>query len=184
MNLANKLTVLRMILVPVMVALCYWPEVYGWAPGAVFSVAALTDLLDGQIARRRNMVTDFGKFLDPLADKLLVLTAMAMLVHKGQLPGWVLCVVLARELAVDGLRLAAVGKGQVIAASWYGKIKTTCQMALILFLFFLNRTVSAEDPIAVVLCAAAVVMTLWSGIDYFIKNRDALRVGASGKDQP
>lgn len=170
MNLPNRLSLLRILLVPVMVGLCYWPEVYGWAPGAVFSVAALTDLLDGQIARRRGQVTDFGKFLDPLADKLLVLAALVMLVSKGQLPAWICCIVLARELAVDGLRMIAVSKGEVIAASWYGKTKTVCQMVLIHFLFYLKWAVTPENPFAVILCAAATVMTVLSGVDYFMKN--------------
>ncbi|MBR4711373.1 MAG: CDP-diacylglycerol--glycerol-3-phosphate 3-phosphatidyltransferase [Clostridia bacterium] len=175
MNLPNRLSLMRVFLVPVMVALCYWPAVYGWAPGAVFTVAALTDLFDGWIARRRGQVTDFGKFLDPLADKLLVLTAMVMLVSRSQLPAWVLCIVIARELAVDGLRMIAVGKGQVIAASWFGKIKTVCQMVMIHFLFYLRWSVSAEYPFAVLLCTAAVLMTIWSGVDYFMQNSGVIR---------
>jgi len=175
MNLPNVLSLIRVLLVPVMVGLCSWPAVGGWGPGIAFALASLTDFFDGRIARSRNQVTDLGKFLDPLADKLLVLSAMVMLVRSGQLPGWVCCLVLARELAVDGLRMVAVGRGKVIAASPLGKLKTTCQMALILVLFFLDRTVSLSDPLPLCLCALATALTVWSGVDYFVRNRDALK---------
>ncbi len=126
MNLPNKLTLLRILMIPVCLAL--------WALGqpvysaAVFALAALTDFLDGYLARRDGLVTVFGKFLDPVADKLLVLTAMIMLTEKGLLPAWAVVIVAARELAVDGLRLVASGSGKVVAAKMPGKIKPTLQL--------------------------------------------------------
>ena len=175
MNLPNKLSILRVLLVPVMVGLCYLPGRAGaWSAGAVFAAAAFTDYLDGHIARSQNLITDFGKFIDPLADKLLVLSAMIMLVHTRQLPAFVPVVVLARELAVDGLRLMAAGKGQVIAAGKLGKIKTCSQMALILLLFF-TQWQAATNVFTILLCAWVVVITLWSGVDYFRRNLSVLR---------
>ena len=174
LNLPNKLPLLRVFLVPLMVGLCYLPGPAGsWAPGIVFALAALTDYFDGQIARSRGLITDFGKFLDPVADKLLVLAAFVMLVRPGQMPAWAAALVLARELAVDGLRLAAVRKGTVIAAGWLGKVKTCSQMGLILLLFFTGWKVM-EHWYTIALCAWVCVITLWSGVDYFVKNRDAL----------
>ena len=174
LNLPNKLTVLRVFLVPLMAGLCYLPGAAGsWAPGIVFALAALTDYLDGRIARSRGLITDFGKFLDPVADKVLVLAAFVMLVRTGQMPAWAAVLVLARELAVDGLRLAAVRKGSVIAAGWLGKVKTCSQMALILLLFFTGWKVT-EHWYTIVLCAWVCIITLWSGVDYFVKNRNAL----------
>ena len=164
MNLPNRLTLLRIVLVPVTAVLVAL-EKYT-AAGAVFIAAALTDFLDGYIARNRQMVTTFGKFADPLADKMLVLITMIMLTEKGLLPGWAVCVVALRELAVDGLRLVAAGKGEVVAASMYGKIKTNLQFFCVLSaLFGLPGTVTA---VLTVLMAAA---TLLSGIDYFYKLR-------------
>lgn len=174
LNLPNKLTLLRVFLVPLMVGLCYLPGAAGgWAPGIIFALAALTDYLDGRIARSRGLITDFGKFLDPVADKVLVLAAFVMLVRTGQMPAWTVALVLARELAVDGLRLAAVRKGTVIAAGWLGKVKTASQMALILLLFFTGWRAAEQWP-ALVGCAWVCLITLWSGVDYFVKNRDAL----------
>ena len=175
MNLPNKLTIARVAFVPVMVGLCYLPGPEGaWAAGAVFAAAALTDYLDGAIARKRGLITDFGKFLDPVADKLLVLSAMIMLVRSGQLPAFAAVLVLSRELAVDGLRMIAVGKGRVIAAGPLGKLKTVSQMAMILLLFFTGWTV-AQHWLAILLCVWVCGITLWSGIDYFLRNGDALR---------
>ena len=144
MNLANKLTIFRMILVPVMVVFAYIPiggDVYT-VPVAmlimdlIFIIASITDKLDGYIARSRNQVTTFGKFLDPLADKILVLTAMILLVERGLLPAWIPVIVLAREFIVSGFRLVAVEKGGVvIAASVWGKLKTVTQMIALIFAF-------------------------------------------------
>ncbi len=183
LNLPNILTVVRCALVPLMAGLCYLPEDLLWIPGAVFALAASTDWLDGYLARKHNLITDFGKFLDPLADKLLVLTALVMLVHLGRVPAWLTAGILARELAVDGLRMIAVGKGRVIAAAWSGKVKTFSQMGLILLLFFTGWAWN-ENPLTLILCAWVAFITLFSGVQYFVKNGDALKSGASGKDKP
>ena len=144
MNLANKLTIFRIILVPIMVVFAYIPingDVYGIAipmliMEAIFIIASITDKLDGYIARSRNQVTTFGKFLDPLADKILVLSAMVILVEMGKLPAWIPIIVLAREFIVSGFRLIAVEKGGVvIAASVWGKIKTVTQMIALISAF-------------------------------------------------
>lgn len=175
MNLPNKLSVFRMLLIPVMVALMYaGGEVCSLLAAAVYGVAAFTDYLDGHIARKRGLVTDFGKFIDPVADKLLNLSAMVMLTRSGLLPHWMVIVVLARELCVDGLRMVAVGQGKVIAAGPLGKIKTCGQIALVLWLMLSQRSV-AENPISAVLAVAVIVMTLWSGVDYFVRNRACIR---------
>ena len=141
---------------------------------AVFGAAAYTDYLDGHIARKRHLVTDFGKFIDPVADKLLNLSAMVMLTRLGLLPHWIVIVVLARELCVDGLRMVAVGQGKVIAAGWLGKVKTTSQMALILWLLLTGWPVSG-NILSGLIAAWVVVITLWSGVDYFIKNKDCVK---------
>ena len=140
MNLPNKLSLLRVALIPVMVALML-PQtlVCDLLAAAVFAAAALTDYFDGHIARSRHLITDFGKFIDPVADKLLNLSAMMMLVQRGTLPGWVVVLILARELAVDGLRMVAVGQGRVIAAGKLGKIKTASQMVMLLFVLITHQ---------------------------------------------
>ena len=160
MNLPNKLTILRVVLVPA-VCVLIGLGLYPWA-AAVFALAALTDFLDGYLARRDGVVTVFGKFLDPVADKLLVLTAMIMLAEKGLLPAWAAVVVAARELAVDGLRLVASGSGKVVAAKMPGKIKTVLQLMCVLSALILGRHV-----ITTVLTVAMAVMTVYSGALYF-----------------
>ena len=187
MNTPNKLSLLRVALIPVMVLLMYLP---GWPmvllSTAVFGAAAYTDYLDGHIARRDGIVTDFGKFIDPVADKLLNLSAMIMLTLGGYLPHWAVIVILARELAVDGLRMVAVGQGRVIAAGKLGKIKTVSQMVLIIFLMLAARLTHmlapdlaplllAVDVLGWVMTAWVVVITAWSGVDYFAKNFDVIR---------
>ena len=136
MNTPNKLSLLRVALIPVLVVCMYLP---GWpmilVSAAVFGAAAYTDYLDGHIARRDNIITDFGKFIDPVADKLLNLSAMIMLTHCGLLPQWAVIVILSRKLAVDGLRMVAVGQGRVIAAGKLGKIKTVSQIVLVLCMY-------------------------------------------------
>ena len=135
----------------------------------IFAVASFTDFLDGHIARSRNLVTDFGKFMDPLADKVLVMTAMIVFVAWGQMPAWVFAVVLARELAVSGLRMIAATDGKVIAAAWSGKIKTASTMACIILMLM---------PIPAVLNTVCwlviLVTTVYSGIEYFIKNKHVI----------
>ena len=179
MNLPNKLSLLRVLLIPVMVLLMYLP---GTAcvilSTAVFAIAAFTDFLDGYIARRDGLVTDFGKFIDPVADKLLNLSAMIMLVHCGLMPAWVVIIILARELAVDGLRMVAVGQGRVIAAGPLGKIKTASQMVIIIFLMLIARLLPGNAVIGVIGWVGIVwiaLITAWSGVDYFIRNFDCIR---------
>jgi len=187
MNLPNKLSLLRVMLIPVMVLLMYIP---GWPmvllSTAVFGAAAYTDYLDGHIARRDHLVTDFGKFIDPVADKLLNLSAMIMLTMSGLLPQWAVIVILARELAVDGLRMVAVGQGRVIAAGKLGKIKTVSQMIMIIFLMLIGRlapmifpNVSAlltvVDVLGWIMVLWVVAITVWSGVDYFVRNFDCIR---------
>lgn len=170
MNLPNKLTVLRILLIPVFMGVLYWNF-----PGAtyvalgIFIVASLTDLLDGYIARARNLVTDFGKFADPLADKMLVTAAMLWFVEIGQMPAWALLVVVCREFAVSGLRMVAADKGRVIAAGWSGKVKTAATMGCVVLMFL---------PIPALLNTACVwviaLTTLYSGVEYFIMNKDVM----------
>ncbi|MDO4484737.1 MAG: CDP-diacylglycerol--glycerol-3-phosphate 3-phosphatidyltransferase [Clostridia bacterium] len=170
MNLPNKLSLMRVALIPVMVALMY-PNtpVCNTLAAVVFALAAFTDFLDGYIARKNGLVTDFGKFVDPVADKLLVLSSLIMLVQHGLMLAWVVVVILARELCVDGLRMVAVSNGKVIAAGKLGKIKTCSQIALVLWLM-LSRIPVMGSWIGMVLTAWVTVITLWSGIDYFVKN--------------
>ena len=175
MNLPNKLSVTRALLIPVMVVLMYMDDrVCAILAAAVFGAAAFTDYLDGHIARKRGLVTDFGKFIDPVADKLLNLSAMVMLTRAALLPHWVVIVVLARELCVDGLRMVAVGQGKVIAAGWLGKIKTVSQIVLVLWLLLTQWPVTG-NIISALIAAWVVVITLWSGVDYFMKNIDCVK---------
>lgn len=139
MNLANKLTVLRIILIPVFLVFMYFDIPYGAAAGLlVFAAASITDALDGQIARRNNWVTDFGKFLDPLADKALVVAALAVFVDKGVMNAIPLIVIVCREFMVSGLRLVTAGKGIVVAAGFWGKLKTAFTMATILLILLVH----------------------------------------------
>lgn len=187
MNTPNKLSLLRVALIPVLVLCMYQP---GWffilLSAAVFGAAAYTDYLDGHIARRDHIVTDFGKFIDPVADKLLNLSAMIMLTHAGLLPHWAVIVILARELAVDGLRMVAVGQGRVIAAGKLGKIKTVSQIVLVLFLMIAGRMapilfggvpvlLTIVNVIGWIITLWVVAITIWSGVDYFQKNFDVIR---------
>ena len=176
MTTANKLTILRVILIPVFLILAYAGKL-GWAL-AVFVLASLTDLLDGYIARHYNQITDFGKFMDPLADKVLVMAAMCFFVEVGRMPGWALAVVLLREFAVSGMRLVAVEQGRVIAAGWSGKIKTAATMlCLCLMLLIGPPTVedSAPDLVAQFSTAVILITTVYSGVEYFWKNRDVFK---------
>lgn len=202
MNLANKLTIFRIILVPVMVAFAYIPlkgDVYGVAMSmiimeAIFIIASITDKLDGYIARSRNQVTTFGKFLDPLADKILVLAAMVILVEIGKLPAWIPIIVLAREFIVSGFRLIAVEKGGVvIAASIWGKLKTVTQMIALIFAFidigaffsFVNGGLSGAhlviNIVTSVMMLVSTVATIFSGVDYIWKGRSVLSDGTKEK---
>ena len=174
MNLPNKLSIARVLCIPAIVALLHFPDpACRIAAAALFIAGCLTDFLDGRIARKRNLVTDFGKFIDPVADKLLVLTTLIMLIHLGKMPAWIVIVILCRELAVDGLRMIAVTKGQVIAAGPLGKWKTACQMVLISAVLILDLGVYEAWPLAV-LAGIVVVLTLVSGVDYFVRNASVL----------
>lgn len=170
MTTANKITIFRVILIPVFLVLMYlrFPGHTYWAFG-VFVLASLSDFADGYIARHYNQVSDFGKFMDPLADKLLVISAMLMFVSWGTMPAWALLIVVAREFAVTGLRLVAVDNGRVIAAAWSGKIKTATTMVCICLMMLWN--VSWLNILCWVLIVAT---TVYSGCEYFYKNRDVL----------
>lgn len=174
MNLPNKLSIARAACIPAVVILLYL-ETPGCriAAGVLFVLACITDFLDGRIARKRNLVTDFGKFIDPVADKLLVLSTLIMLVHLRMLDAWVVIVILCRELSVDGLRMVAVTQGKVIAASPLGKWKTTCQMVLISVMILLNYSVYQVWPVTV-LMGISVALTVISAVDYFVRNASVL----------
>ena len=170
MNTANKLTILRVFMIPVFLLVLYLdvPNANYWAL-AIFVIASLTDTLDGYIARHYNQTTDFGKFMDPLADKCLVTAAMLWFVEIGQMPAWALLVVIIREVGVSGLRMVAADKGRVIAAGWSGKVKTASTMVCIVLMFL---PIPAELNLA---CVAVIVLTtIYSGVEYFVKNRDVI----------
>ncbi len=172
MNLPNKLTMLRIFMIPVFVLLVLLPIPHGDIWGcAVFVLASITDALDGNIARSRGLVTNFGKFADPLADKMLVGSALICLVGLGRLPAWAFVIILCRDFAVDGIRLMAVEKGEVIAASVWGKLKTTFQMIMVTWLLLASLSWSHPfyDIIAWLLIIIAVGLTVWSGYDYLRK---------------
>ena len=170
MNTANKLTILRVFMIPVFLLVLYLdvPNANYWAL-AILVIASLTDTLDGYIARHYNQTTDFGKFMDPLADKCLVTAAMLWFVEIGQMPAWALLVVIIREFGVSGLRMVAADKGRVIAAGWSGKVKTASTMVCIVLMFL---PIPAELNLA---CVAVIVLTtIYSGVEYFVKNRDVI----------
>lgn len=177
MNLPNKLTIFRVILIPFFViALLLQPNNFTFriVADAIFIVASLTDMLDGKIARKYNLVTNFGKFMDPLADKLLVCSAMICLVELNQLPAWVCIVIIAREFIISGFRLIASDNGIVIAASYWGKFKTVFQMAMVIVMIVaLNNTVLTL--IGDILMYIALALTVISLIDYVVKNKDVLK---------
>ena len=177
MNLPNKLTMLRVILVPFFmffaagshIGTSAYNPVFHLVAGVIFAVASFTDFLDGYIARKNHLVTDFGKFMDPLADKCLVTAAMLWFVEIGQMPAWALLVVIIREFGVSGLRMVAADKGRVIAAGWSGKVKTASTMVCIVLMFL---PIPAELNLA---CVAVIVLTtIYSGVEYFVKNRDVI----------
>ena len=179
MNLPNKLTMLRMALVPVYLVLVPHYGEGSFAALIVFIIASLTDMLDGKIARKHNLITNFGKFMDPIADKLLTHTAFIMLCSMGRLNVVACIIFIAREFVVSGLRLVAVEQGHVIAAGMSGKIKTVLQMALVIVITFqltLFRTNLwfVLEPLIVVLTLAAAALTLYSMIEYVWQNRAVL----------
>ena len=178
MNLPNKLTVLRIIMVPFFV-LFLLTDIGGaankWIALVLFCVASLTDLLDGKIARARNLVTNFGKFMDPLADKLLVCAPMICLIPLGKLDAWIVIVIIAREFIISGFRLVASDSGIVIAASYWGKFKTVSQMFMIILL--IADLGGVFDMIGTVLIWVSLVLTVVSLVDYVAKNKEVLTQG-------
>ncbi len=174
MNLPNKLTLARVIMIPFFVVVLLaglGGSASKWIALGIFIVASLTDLLDGHIARKYNLITNFGKFMDPLADKLLVCAAMICLVELGRLPAWIVIVIISREFIISGFRLIASDNGRVIAASYWGKFKTTFQMLMIcLMIADISQLVYLTDIVMWI----ALVLTVVSLIDYLIKNKDVL----------
>ena len=176
MNTANKLTLLRVVMIPAFLLVLYLdvPGASYWAL-AIFVAASLTDTLDGYIARHYNQVTDFGKFMDPLADKCLVVAAMLWFVEIGQMPAWAVLIVVIREFAVSGLRMVAADKGRVIAAGWSGKVKTASTMAAIVIMLLMNEPWMPVPDVLNFLCVVVIVVTtLYSGVEYFVLNRDII----------
>ena len=174
MNLPNKLTVFRVILIPFFLVFLMVPvtgEADKWIALGIFIVASLTDLLDGKIARKYNMITDFGKFMDPLADKLLVCSAMIALIELGRIPAWIVIIIIAREFVISGFRLIAADNGRVIAASYWGKFKTTFQMVMVILMII---DLPALSLITDIVMWIALILTVVSLIDYLVKNRDVM----------
>ena len=173
MNTANKLTLCRVVMIPIFIVLLYL-EFAGhlWVALAVFILASVTDFVDGYVARHYDQVTDFGKFMDPLADKLLVMSAMVWFVEVGWMPAWAFFIVIARELAVTGLRLVAVEQGLVIAAGKSGKVKTAYTMVCICLLLAIPN-----ETLRLVCVAVILVTTVYSGVEYFVKNRQVILNG-------
>lgn len=173
MNLPNRVTLVRIFLIPVFVAVVTLKIPYGdYIAAAVFILAASTDGLDGYIARKRKQVTNLGKLMDPLADKLLVSAALIVLTELHRLPSWVTLMIIGREFAVTGLRALAVADGIIISAGWLGKVKTVTQIIAIVALFFISYLPPLLSCSAV---AVAVLFTLWSGWDYFYRSWSVIK---------
>ena len=168
MTTASKITLVRVVMIPIFMVLLLLG--YRWAALAVFILASVTDFVDGYVARHYNQVSDFGKFLDPLADKLLVTACMLIFTEWGRMPSWAVMIVLAREFAVTGLRLVAVGNGRVIAAGWSGKVKTFSTMVGLCVMMAFPGYVWLDWAVTAVIT----VTTLYSGVEYFMKNLDVL----------
>ncbi|EOL49292.1 CDP-diacylglycerol-glycerol-3-phosphate 3-phosphatidyltransferase [Enterococcus phoeniculicola] len=189
MNLPNKLTVLRIFMIPVFILIMVLNLDWGTlhvgevnlavtqlVAAIIFAVASITDWLDGKIARSQGLVTNFGKFADPLADKMLVMTAFIMLVGQDKAPSWVVAIIVCRELAVTGLRLLLVEGGEVMAAAWPGKVKTATQMVAIILLLIDNVPFNLTGiPVAQIMLYICLVFTIYSGVDYFAKNSDVFK---------
>ena len=179
MNLPNKLTTLRVIMIPFFVFFLLWQNgenyTFRMIALALFIIASLTDLLDGKIARKYNLVTNFGKFMDPLADKLLVCSALICLIELGQLPSWMVIVIISREFIISGFRLIASDNGVVIAASYWGKFKTTFQMVSVVLLIL---DIPALAFVTTICVWIALVLTIVSLVDYIYKNHKILTEGS------
>ena len=184
MTIANKLTLSRVILIPfyVLFLLADITHYHYWIAAAIFVLTAVTDAVDGKLARKLNQVTDFGKFADPIADKLLVLSAMISFVQIGMMPAWICIIITAREIIISGFRLICANKGTVVAASMPGKIKTVTQMAFIIlssvnfsyyFEDLIPQVCQIVEIIRIIIMYLALLMTILSLIDYLIKNKDA-----------
>lgn len=172
MNLANKLTMLRVILIPVFLIVLYCLDIsYAhYIAVTIFILASATDWLDGYIARSRNLVTNFGKFMDPLADKLLVASALIYFVEVGVIPAWIVIIIISREFVISGFRLVAATAGTVIAASWWGKLKTSTTMVMIIVLL-IDFQFSFMPYINLLLIIVATLLTVISAVDYIAKNK-------------
>lgn len=178
MNLPNKLTILRVLMIPFFVIALMLEgganQTYRYIAAAIFILASLTDMLDGKIARKYNLVTNFGKFMDPLADKLLVCSALICMIELGQLPAWMVLIIIAREFIISGFRLVASDNGVVIAASYWGKWKTTFQMISVVLLVLNIEALSMLTNAAVWIALALTVISL---VDYIVKNAGVLLEG-------
>ena len=177
MNLPNKLTILRVIMIPFFVFFLLsgvGGSAAKWIALVIFAAASITDTLDGYIARRDNLITDFGKFMDPLADKLLVCSAMICLVEMGRIPAWIVIVIISREFIISGFRLIASDNGRVIAASYWGKFKTASQMVTVILLV-LNIQNTVFTVLGTVFIYISLVLTVVSLIDYIAKNKEVLK---------
>ena len=175
MNLPNKLTVFRVVLVPFFVAfllLSGTNESLKWVALVIFVVASLTDLLDGHIARSRNLVTTFGKFMDPLADKILTISGMICLIELGRIPSWIVVIIVAREFIISGFRLITTEHGIVIAANYWGKWKTTFQMIMIILMIM---NLPALQMVTTIVMWVALVLTIVSLVTYITQNMDVVR---------
>lgn len=177
MNIANQLTILRVLLIPVFMYFMLGDLSGGrWIAAGIFIFASLTDFVDGYLARKYNLITNFGKFMDPLADKLLVTAALLCFIELGELSSWIVMIIIAREFIISIFRAIASSEGVVIAASWWGKVKTNVQMIAIILLLFRNWPFEAMGwPVADVLMYLAALLTLISGWDYIYKNRSVLK---------
>lgn len=175
-NLANKITFTRILMIPVFLVILLGQFFHGsdYAACAVFIIASATDALDGYIARSRNMITTLGKFLDPLADKLLVCAALVALVELGRLASWIAIVIISRELIITGFRVIASGRGIILAADWSGKIKTVFHMSMIVVLL-LNIDNTMFYWLGIILTAGALFFTVYSMFDYILKNKSVLK---------
>lgn len=186
MNIANRLTIARIVMIPLfLLMMCFPKDTLGmvnvfhsnlsvsWVLAMIiFTIASITDFLDGYLARKYHLITNFGKFADPLADKLLVMTAFITLVGASVIPMWIVAVIVCRELAVTGLRLLLVNDGEVLAAAWPGKVKTATQMLAIIFLLIDDFPLKGLPfSIGTILLYVCLVATVYSGVDYFIKNK-------------
>lgn len=179
MNLPNKLTVLRVIMIPFFVAALLWDggtdQNLRYLADVIFILASLTDMLDGKIARKYNLVTNFGKFMDPLADKLLVCSALICLIELGQIPAWMVIIIISREFIISGFRLVASDNGVVIAASYWGKFKTVFQMIAVILLV---AAIPALEMLAQICLWIALILTVVSLVDYIAKNHKVLTEGS------